>query len=149
MSASRDLRSDSIRPPELLDPWRRPRATKIGTPWRTLALCLASLAVMAPWPLLGILLLRSSFDEALEAFLLFGGITLFPLMILALFGLTSEHLLIVLVMLAWFAAAVMPGLLLRRRLTSWWAIGGLLAGQAAFSFAQAVMGALLIAGKSV
>lgn len=138
-----------IIPPERLDPRRRPRASKVASPWQSLALCLASLAAMAPWPLLGILLMRSLFDEALEAFLLFGGLTLFPLMILALFGASREELLIVLIMLVWLAAAVVPDLLLRRRLTSWWAIGGLLAGQAAFSFAQAVMGILLIVGKSV
>lgn len=121
----------------------------VGTPIRTLALCIGSIAVMLPWPLLGILLLQSSFDRASEAFLFFGGITLFPLMILALFGSTSEEVLVVLLMLVWLAAAVVPGLWLRGRLSSRTAIGDLLGVQSAFSLAQAVMGAMLIIGKSV
>ncbi len=116
---------------------------------RILALCLGSLAVMAPWPLLGIMLTRPYFDEASEAFMLFGGITMFPLMILALFGSVSEEVLIVLMMLVWLAAAVVPGFWLRRRLMSWRAIGVLLGTQSAFSLAQALMGALLILGKNV
>ena len=116
---------------------------------RTLALCIGSIAVMLPWPLLGILLLQSSFDKASEAFFFFGGITLFPLMILALFGSPSEEVLITLIMLVWLAAAVVPVLWFRRRLRSWTAIGGVLGAQSGFSLAQAVMGALLIVGKNV
>ncbi len=135
--------------PELIDFSRRPAPSKVGTPLRILALFLGSLAVMAPWPLLGIILTQPYFDKGSEAFMLFGGITLFPLMILALFGSVSEEVLIVLFMLVWLAAAVLPTLWLRRRLTSWGAIGGLLAAQTAFSLAQAMMGALLIVGKNV
>ena len=116
---------------------------------RTLALCVGSIVVMAPWPLLGILVMRSSFEQPTEAFFFFGGITLFPLMILALFGSPSEEVLIALFMLVWLTAAVIPDLWLRRRLRSWSAIGGLLGAQAAFSFAQAAMGAMLILGKNV
>jgi len=104
---------------------------------------------MLPWPLLGILLMQSLFDKASEAFFFFGGITLFPLMILALFGSPSEEVLITLFMLVWLAAAAVPDLWLRRRLKSWMAIGVLLGVQSAFSLAQALMGALLIVGKSV
>lgn len=128
----------------------RPReASKVGTPLRSLALCLVSIAVMIPWPLLGILLTRSSFDRPSEAFLLFGGVTMFPLMILALFGSVPEEVLIALIMLVWLAAAVIPGLWLRRSLRSWWAVVVLLAFVASFSLAQAVMGALLVVGKNV
>lgn len=123
--------------------------SKIGTPMRALALCIGSIAVMLPWPLLGILLMQSLFDNSSEAFFFFGGITLFPLMILALFGSPSEEVLITLFMLVWLAAAVVPNLWLRRRLRSWMAIGVLLGLQSAFSLAQALMGALLIVGKSV
>jgi hypothetical protein len=35
------------------------------------------------------------------------------------------------------------------RLASWGAVGGLLAAQSAFALAQALMGAMLIIGKSV
>lgn len=121
----------------------------IGTPLRFLALCLASLAVMAPWPLLGILMMQPHFEKDTEAFMLFGGITLFPLMILAIFGPVSEQVLIVLFMLAWVAGGVLPNLWLRRRLRSWSAIGVLLAVESAYSLAQALMGVLLIVGKNV
>jgi hypothetical protein len=121
----------------------------VATPLRMLMLWVGSLAVMAPWPLLGILLTRSAFDEATEAFFMFGGITMFPLMVLALFGSPHEAVLIVLIMLVWVAAAVVPGVWLRRRLGSWVAIGALLGSQTAFSFAQAAMGALLVIGKNV
>lgn len=123
--------------------------SKIGTPLRFLALCLGSLAVMAPWPLLGILVLRSQFDQPTEAFLFLGGVTMFPLMILALFGSVPESVLLVIVSLVWLAAATIPNIWFRRRLRSWSAVVGLLAAQSGFSLAQALMGALLIIGKSV
>lgn len=104
---------------------------------------------MMPWPLLGILVMHSSFEKPSEAFFLFGGITMFPLMILAIFGSFPEEVFIVLLMLVWLAAAIIPELWFRRRLGTWPAIGVLLAAQSAFSLAQAVMGALLILGKSV
>jgi len=110
---------------------------------------LGSLAVTVPWPLLGIVLTQTYFDKGSEAFMPFGGITLFPLMILALFGSPSEEVLITLIMLVWLAAAVVPVLWFGRRLRSWMAIGVLLGVQSAFSLAQAVMGALLIVGKNV
>lgn len=127
----------------------QPAPSRIGTPLRTLALCLGSFAVMVPSPLLGIVLTQPYFDKGSEAFLLFGGITMFPLMILALFGSVPEVVLIVLIVFVWLAGAVVPDVWLRRRLRSWRDIGGLLATQTAFSLAQAVMGALLIVGKSV
>lgn len=138
-----------IRPPNRDERGRRLGASMVGTPWRTLAMCLGSLAFMAPWPLLGILLVHPYFDRASEAFMLFGGITLFPLMILALFGSVSEEVLIALLLLVWLAAAVIPNLWLRRHLTSWSTIGGLLGAQTAFALAQAAMGVLLILGKNV
>ena len=124
-------------------------APKIGSPLRALALCLASLAAMAPWPLLGTLLLQAQFDRPSEAFMFLGGITLFPLMILALFGNPSEELLIVVIAMVWLSAALLPDFWLRKRFASWGAVGGLLAAQSAFALAQALMGAMLIIGKSV
>jgi len=116
---------------------------------RSLAICLGSLVVMAPWPLIGIMLMQPYFNKGTEAFTLFGGITLFPLMILALFGSVSESVLIVLFMLVWLMAAVVPDLWFRHRLRSWKAIGILLSVQSAFSLAQAVMGALLLLGQNI
>ena len=124
-------------------------ATKIGSPSRILALCLGSLAVMAPWPLLLILLMRPQFESPSDAYLFFGGITMFPLMVLALFGAVSEGTLVAIFMAAWLAAALVPGLCLRRRLASRRAIVVLLGAQALFSLAQAVMGALLLIGRSI
>ena len=106
---------------------RQTASSKIRTPFQFLALFLASLTVMAPWPLIGILLTRTSFEEPTEAFMLFGGITLFPLMILALFGSVSEFVFIAIFMIVWVAAAAIPILWLHRRLKSWSSIIGLLA----------------------
>lgn len=127
----------------------RPGPSKVGTPLRTLGMCLASLIIMAPWPLLGILLMHPYFDKETEAFMLFGGITLFPIMILALFGSVSEEVIILLLMLAWLAGCVIPNIWLRHRLRSWMAICVLLGIQSAYSLAQALMGVLLILGKNV
>lgn len=121
----------------------------VGTVRRVLALCLASLAVMLPWPVLGILLLQSQFDRSSEAVLLLGGVTMFPLMTLALFGNPSEETLIGIVAAVWLVAAIVPTPLFRARLVSWWRIGGLLGAQSLFAFAQAAMGALLIVGKGI
>jgi hypothetical protein len=135
--------------PGTVIPERSPAPTKINTPLRLFALCIGSVAAMAPWPLLGILLTHPFFDEKTEAFMLFGGLTLFPLMILAIFGSVPEEVLIVVLMLVWLGVALLPGILVRRRLRSWMAIGILFGAQSAFAFAQAVMGALLIIGKSI
>lgn len=124
------------------------RSSRITTPWHRVVLGLASLAVMLPWPLLGILLVRSQFDDPSEAAMLFGGVTLFPLIVLAFFGF-ADAVYAVLMMLVWVAAVVVPGVWFRRRLVSWRAVAGLLGGQSAFSFGQAAMGVMLIVGKSV
>lgn len=127
----------------------RPDALIRGeAPVRTLALCLGSVVVMVVWPLLGIGLLHTSFDKASEAFLFFGGITMFPLMVLALFGSVPEQVLIVLILLVWMAIALLPHLWLRRPTRSWTAVGALFVVQTLCSLAQAGMGALLILGKN-
>ncbi|MFZ4576521.1 MAG: hypothetical protein ACOYN0_19215 [Phycisphaerales bacterium] len=149
MSTPSQVRAEPVSPTQVNDLGRHPAPSKVGTPLRTLALCFASIAGMAPWPLLGILLSRPSFDEPSEAFMLFGGITMFPLMILALFGSVPEEVFIVSIMLVWLAAAAVPGVWLRRQLRSWVAVSVLLGVQSAFSLAQAAMGAMLILGKNV
>ncbi len=102
---------------------------------------------MLPWPLLAILATHSYFDNRNEAILLFGGITGIPLAILTLVGL-SETAMLSLIVLAWIAAAIVPDIWLARRLASRRAIFTLLGVQAAFSLAQAAMGALMIFGKA-
>ncbi len=113
-----------------------------------LTLCLASFGVMVPWPLLAILITHSHFDNWNEASLLFGGITGIPIAILTIVGLPPA-LLPPLLVLLWVAAAVVPDIWLARRLSSRRAVLILLGAQTAFSFAQAVMGALMIFGKAV
>jgi len=103
---------------------------------------------MLPWPLLAILITHSHFDERGEAILLFGGVTGIPLAVLALVGMPEEMFLPLLV-LVWIAAAIVPDLLLARRLSSWHAVFNMLGLQAAFSLAQAVIGAMAIVGKGV
>ncbi|MFM7051069.1 MAG: hypothetical protein ACKOYN_02915, partial [Planctomycetota bacterium] len=98
---------------------------------------------------LGILLLAGQFDRPSEAFMFLGGVTLFPLMILAIFGSPSESLLIAIVAVIWLVAAFVPTVLSRARLVSWSRVGWLLGAQALFALAQAAMAALLIIGKSV
>lgn len=148
MTAPSRAREGSVGAAERDEPDQPRRASKVGTPLRTLALCLASLAVMAPWPLLGIMLTRSLFDTPSEAIGLFGGVTLFFLIPLA-FVPGSDEVIPSIMLLVWCAMALIPDLALRRHLNSWWAVIGLLGIQTVFSFAQAVMGALLIIGKSV
>ena len=113
-----------------------------------MSLCLASFVVMVPWPLLAILATHSYFDNWDEASLLFGGITGIPLAILTLVGLPPA-VFPWRVVLVWVAAAVVPGIWLARRLSSRRAVFILLGVQAAFSFAQAAMGVLMIFGKAV
>lgn len=97
---------------------------------------------------LAILATHSYFDNGDEASLLFGGITGIPLAILTLVGLPPAVLPWLLV-LVWVAAAVVPGIWLARRLSSRRAVFILLGVQAAFSYAQAAMGVLMIFGKAV
>ena len=78
-----------------------------------------------------------------------GGVTMFPLMILLLSGVPPEEAIMAIVTLAWLAAALLPDVLLRSRLTSWGAVAGLLGAQSLFALAQAAMAALLVIGKSV
>ncbi len=124
-------------------------ASLIRGPLGAAALYLGSLAVMAPWPILGIMLVRSIFERESEALALFGGVTLFPLMILGIVVPLPEPVILGVMVLVWFAAALVPDLLLRRRLRTWPAIAALLGMQSGFSLAQAVMGALLLMGRSV
>ncbi len=136
---------NDLHAPSAPDGGRIPRFT----PTRILAHGAVSLAAMLPWPLLGILLLSSQLDKPSEAGIFFGGVTLFPLTILALFGSVPEEALLAIILVVWLAAAFAPWILLRRFLDSRGAIIGLLALQAVFSIAQAAMGALLVVGKSV
>jgi hypothetical protein len=113
-----------------------------------LRLCLGSFGVMAPWPLVGILLAHSHFNQWDEAGLLFGGITGIPIAILTLVGLPAA-MLTPLIVLVWIAVMLVPNLFLARRLSSRPAVLTLFGVQGFFSLVQAAAGALMIAGKAV
>ena len=118
------------------------------SPGRIARNCVLSLAVMAPWPLLGVLGTYRFFEHSWEAVLLFGGITGIPLALLTVVGMPAAAL-EWLIVIAWLAAAIVPDVWLDRRMTSRTSVGWLFGIQSAFSFAQAAMGALMVLGKSV
>ena len=121
-------------------------------PVRWLLVYLSSLAAMAPWPLLAILLTYSSFDESGEVALLFGGITsIFLVIPMLFFGSVSEDSFAVIIYVVWVLALLLPPLipLLTRRMRSPYALPVLFAMQSAFSLAQAALGAPMIFGKDV
>lgn len=106
---------------------------------------------MAPWPLFGFVASKSLglIDQNDEIALLFGGITIFPLLIVHALLNTSESMLNILIYVAWFAVAVLPPLMLARWLAKrsrlFWMLGTL----SAFSLVQALMGGLMLLTKSV
>ena len=117
--------------------------------WKPTITLLASLAVMIPWPLIGIALTHSLFDQASETALLFGGVTgliLAPLTSLFEF---SETAFLAGVLAVWCSALILPPLIVLRLRSSRTVIAVLLSCQSAFSLAQAALGALMIVGKSV
>ena len=106
---------------------------------------------MAPWPLIGIVATNSlgMVERNDEIALLFGGITIFPLLIINVLLNTNESILNIMIYVTWFAVAVLPPLLLARWLEKrsrlFWMLGTL----SAFSLAQALMGGLMLLTKSV
>lgn len=112
---------------------------------------LYAILVMAPWPLIGLAITKALgvLGGTNEISLLFGGITIFPLLIVHALLNTSESILNILIYVAWFAVAVLPPLLLARWLEKrsrlFWMLGTL----SAFSLVQALMGGLMLLTKSV
>ncbi len=117
---------------------------------RTMVTLVCSLVVMLPWPVLGILLTQSQFDEPEEAAISFGGVTMLVLIIpAAIIGGDWGDAFIVLIALTWGLAWLVPPMVLRRRLrqrNTWLA---LLGSQCVFAFAQAALGAMMVIGKNV
>ena len=105
---------------------------------------------MLPWPLFGISLcmMGAIFEQANDFTLLFGGVTLIFLLPLALVD-PPEWVLVVIFIFVWIFVFVLPALLV--------ALGKLRKNnlivayvlQAVFSVAQAVLGMLMIVGRSV
>ena len=106
-------------------------------------LFLKSCAVMIPWPLLGIVLCHRMFDQPNEAAFLFGGITGIALVWTVFVGLPETAFVVILVV-AWCLALVVPPVVMYRRRPSQTAIVVI---QGGFSIAQAALGALMVLGK--
>lgn len=121
-----------------------PEASNPISPRRTAARCLASLTVMLPWPLLGILITNSHFDDPSETTLIFGSIFVAPIASLTSFAQFPDELYAGLALLLWMTAAIAPTLLFRKRLTSWLSLGVLLIAQSAFAFANAALATFVI-----
>jgi len=117
--------------------------------WRPAIILLASLAVMVPWPLVGIALTRGLFDQPDEAVWLFGGVTGMALAPLALVVELTNTVFWVVILGVWCIALVVPAVIVLRIRSSRTAVAVLLSSQAAFSLVQAAMGALMILGKDV
>jgi len=109
-----------------------------------------SLAVMIPWPVAGIALASSFFENDWEASFMFGGVTAIPIAMIALaFGGVSEEGMIGIMFVVWALFLLLPPLLVFMIRPVRWLIITMLACQAAFSMIQAAMGALMVLGKSV
>lgn len=123
---------------------RRPRV------WLTL---LGSLAVMIPWPILGIgvCIAGNLFEQAIDAVLLFGSVTL--LLLIApcyLMGLEPSEVLIgIVIIVVWIFVLIAPSLWAVRRRPTGPIAGLLFILQTVFAMAQAAFGFLMILGRSV
>lgn len=111
---------------------------------------LRSFLVMLPWPMLGIgvCLGLSIFEEASEAVLMFGGLTLIFSLPLGLV-VSSEWIFGALIGLVWLLALVLPLWFDEKAMHDKFNVVAILAGQSLFSAIQAGLGFLMILGKSV
>ncbi|MHC5028260.1 MAG: hypothetical protein ACYTGR_16020 [Planctomycetota bacterium] len=120
-----------------------------SSPTRVFMVTLSGLGVMLPWPLLLLVLLQSHLDQPDEVMLLFGGVT--GLLILAVGAVTtmvSEAVFCLAIGVIWALALLLPPICLARRLRSRGVVLWILGGQAVFSIAQALLGAMMIVGKA-
>jgi hypothetical protein len=111
-------------------------------------LLLQSLAVMIPWPLVGIGLMFPMFDEPGEWVLMFGGISILITLPLLMFDVLSETVISVFILAVWTLCLVLPPAAMKRRRASGRARATFLLMQSGFSLGQAAMGILMILGKS-
>jgi hypothetical protein len=115
---------------------------------RRVLLLVLSLLFMLPWPLAGIAVVHTHFDNGNESLLMFGGLVAIPAALLSLLG-APEWVFLGVVLLVWIGVWVFPTLFLRKRLSSRGGALMVLAIQAAFSLSQALVGMLMIWGKAV
>lgn len=109
---------------------------------------LGSLAVMLPWPLLGIVacMVLSLFEEAGEAIFMFGSVTMIILMPLALV-VSSEWIFGVLSGMVWLSVLALPRCFPKKSLHPRFHVELVLVCQALFSAIQAGLGFLVVLGK--
>ena len=103
---------------------------------------------MLPWPFVGIALVHTHFNNWNESLLMFGGLVAIPAVLLSLLG-APEWVFLAVILLVWIGVWVVPTMFFRRRLSSRGGALMILGIQAAFSLSQALVGMLMIWGKSV
>ena len=109
-----------------------------------------SLAVMLPWPILGIwaCLSLSLFEKSTEAIFMFGSVTMFFLCPLG-FVVDSELVWGVLVGVVWLFALLLPLCFRRKSIHPRFQVPIVLIGQSLFSAIQAGLGFLVVLGKQI
>ncbi|MDX1925397.1 MAG: hypothetical protein SFV81_02690 [Pirellulaceae bacterium] len=128
-----------LSPPVVLD------TMPVSFPRRAL---LKSLAVMLPWPMLGIFacLSLSLFEKSTEAIFMFGSVTMLFLLPLA-FVQIAEWVFGVLIGIVWLLVLLLPLCFSKKSLHPKYHVEFVLAGQSLFSAIQAGMGFLVVLGK--
>jgi hypothetical protein len=129
----------SLSPPVVID--TAPVSFPLRAVW-------GSLAVMLPWPMLGIAacLGLSLFEKSSEAIFMFGSVTMLFLLPLA-FVEIAEWVFGVLVGIVWLLVLLLPLCFNKKSLHFKYHVELVFAGQSLFSAVQAGMGFLVVLGK--
>ena len=101
-----------------------------------------------PWPIAGTAAVYTQFDEWSEAIFMLGGVTAIPAMIVSLFGAPDSVYAAVLVVV-WITAWILPPFIWVRRQHGLGVSLAILGSQSTFSLLQAMVGVLMVSGKSV
>lgn len=118
--------------------------------WWLPVILLMSFVAMIPWPASGIALFQSTFENAWEAYFMFGGLTAIPVAYMSILfgGLSNDGFGMILVVVWGLVLVAPPALIVLFRPTRRWIVATLI-GQATFSMIQAALGILMVIGKSV
>jgi len=116
-----------------------------------LAVYVLSFAAMVPWPVLGTLGLRAidAFDKWWELTILFGGFTMLGLLPVAIFVDLPEAVYAGVYVLVWLIALLAVPPLVRTRWKTRRAMFVTIICLGVFSLGQALLGAMMIVGRSV
>ncbi len=116
-----------------------------------LAVYVLSFAAMVPWPVLAILGLRAldAIDKWWELSFVFGGITLLLLIPAAIFINLPDAAYAATALLAWLVALAIVPPVIRSKWKTRFAMYATIIGLGVFSLGQALLGAMMIVGKSV